>query len=491
MSATGFVEEKYAVKHHILLIHSILKLFKMKNKLHIDELDIAGFGESVLGINSPDPLQFSFQSKTSAHVGGKIERVSESEQLSIFQSALQKTQLNSKSRCLYIHIPFCRVRCTFCNFFQYASKKSMIEEYFHALLKELKWKAKQPWTQAASFQAVYIGGGTPTDLSPEQIKQLGQAIGQYFPLSNDCEITLEGRINKFTDKMFDYALEGGFNRFSFGVQSFNTKVRRAAKRLDDREVVMQRLQSLSKSNQAPIVIDLLFGLPYQTLDIWKQDLEDFLETGVQGVDLYQLIELNGMPMVKMAEQQRLPPSATSAEKSLMFKAGVHFMDKHHISRLSVNHWATDKRERSLYNSLAKTDAEVLPVGCGAGGNIGGFGLMQQRKLEQYIESVNTHQHALAMMTRETEKQFIYVAIKVAFDHGVLSKNKLFQQCQFDIFSYCLPLFRAWQKNGLVKLEDEYLTLTLAGQFWATTLAQNLITVLQNNEHSFYQKETVC
>lgn len=445
------------------------------------QIDTSQLNPELLGLDTPDPLLFAFSKKKSAHAGGKTEVIPANKKFAYLQDALQNTQVCAKNRCLYIHIPFCRVRCTFCNFFQNAAQKSMVDDYFNALLIELKWKANQPWTQITPFQAVYIGGGTPTDLSPQQVLQLGNTIRDLFPLSNDCEITLEGRINKFSDEMFDNALEGGFNRFSFGVQSFNTKVRRAAKRLDDRDVVMQRLQQLSQQNAAPIVIDLLFGLPHQTLDIWKQDLNDFLETGVHGVDLYQLIELGGMPMVKMIENGRLPDPATSAEKALMFKAGVHFMDKHHITRLSVNHWATDKRERSIYNSLAKTDAEVLPVGCGAGGNVGGFGLMQHRMLKEYISEVNTHQHSLAMMTKKSASASTEASIKVAFDHGVLSRRKLFKTLGFDLFQYCQPLFEIWQEKGLVNLEGDYLTLTLAGEFWNVTLAQNLISALQQDE----------
>lgn len=149
--------------------------------------------------------------------------------------------------------------------------------------------------------------GTPTELSPEQIRQLGTAIRESFPLTPDCEITLEGRIHRFSDEMFENALEGGFNRFSFGVQSFNTQVRRRAKRLDDREVVMERIASLAATQQAPIVIDLLYGLPYQTAQVFEQDLQDFMQTGAQGIDLYQLVVGGSAPMLNLVEKGKLPP----------------------------------------------------------------------------------------------------------------------------------------------------------------------------------------
>lgn len=443
------------------------------------QIDLSQLPTSILGKSTPEPLLFSFDRKSSAHAGSGAIPIKPNEFKPRFSSALSETVNISKNRCLYVHIPFCRVRCTYCNFFQHASSKQLVEDYFEALMIELEWKAKQPWTQAAPFHAVYIGGGTPTDLTATQIERLGKRIQQLFPLTTDCEMTLEGRINRFDDEMFDKSLEGGFNRFSFGVQSFNTKVRRAAKRLDDKEYVLNRIQELSHSDQAPIVVDLLYGLPFQTNEIWQQDLEDFLETGAHGVDLYQLIEMGGTPMKGLIEKGKLPEPASTEEKAYMYKYGVDFMNEHHLNRLSVNHWARDNRERSIYNSLAKTTAEVLPVGCGAGGNVGGVGIMQHRTLDGYIDSIKVGDMPIAMMTQSAASSGLYSMIKAGFDRGVLSRRLLLQHAPQDLFSYLMPLFLHWQKNGLVKVSNDYLSLTLAGEFWAVTLAQGVISALAN------------
>lgn len=235
--------------------------------------EIDSTDENLVGLSTPDPLKFSFCRKKSAHVSGNMKFVAQHQVQQKLASALNTmSQSTTKTRCLYIHIPFCRVRCTFCSFFQYASSKTMMEEYFQVLMEEITWKASQKWTQSASFQAVYVGGGTPTDLSAQQLLQLGNKIRSAFPLTPDCEITLEGRVNRFGEEKFESALEGGFNRFSFGVQSFDTKVRRSAKRLDDGDYVKQRLQQMVAYNSAPVVIDLLYGLPHQNLQNWKTDL---------------------------------------------------------------------------------------------------------------------------------------------------------------------------------------------------------------------------
>lgn len=452
-------------------------------------LILDNFDESVLGANTSDPLRFAFQNKHSAHAGGIAMPVPSQEQDKVWQQITQQTSQRQQVRCLYIHIPFCRVRCTFCNFFQNAASRQLVDAYFAALLEEIKHKAALPWTQTGVFHAVYIGGGTPTELSPEQIRQLGNAIRDSFPLTPDCEITLEGRIHRFSDEMFEHALEGGFNRFSFGVQSFNTQVRRRAKRLDDREVVMERIASLAATQQAPIVIDLLYGLPYQTPQVFEQDLQDFMQTGAQGIDLYQLMVGGTAPMLNLVEKGKLPPPATTPDKATLYQIGVEFMAKHHLRPLSVNHWTRDNRERSLYNSLAKTYAEVLPIGCGAGGNIGGYSLMQHRQLDAYLEAMKNGQPLVAMMARQHEYEPLFAALKAGFDSGVIAKQRLPTFYHHQAFDWLMPLFSRWQTLGLVEIEQDYLTLTTAGRFWSVSLAQACIQVLI---HSYkYQQQRIA
>ncbi|MDE1313835.1 heme anaerobic degradation radical SAM methyltransferase ChuW/HutW [Vibrio aestuarianus] len=447
-------------------------------------LNLNKYNESILGAKTDDPLRFSFSDKQSTHAGGSSVPVAIELQSHIWQTLMTQPVAGPKKRCLYIHVPFCRVRCTFCNFFQNASSRSLVDDYFKALMVELEQKSKLPWAQSGIFHAVYIGGGTPTDLSATQIQRLGEAIRRFYPLARDCEITLEGRINRFSDEMFDNALEGGFNRFSFGIQSFNTTVRRSAKRLDDRDVVLERIASLSHAEQAPIVIDLLYGLPYQTFDVFEQDLKDVISTGAHGIDLYQLIVAGSAPMLNLVEKGRIPPPATTPDKASMYELGVNFFDKHHFKSLSVNHWAKDNRERSQYNSLAKTFAEVLPVGCGAGGNIGGYSVMQQRSLKAYMDAMNQNKLPIAMMMKQHSLEPTFAAIKSGFDRGVLARSTLPDFMGMNCFDYLQPLFKHWQRLGLVKLEDEYLVSTLAGAFWAVNLAQACIKVLHNefNEH---------
>lgn len=446
-------------------------------------MNLALLDEQILGRLTPDPLQFAFAGKTTAHAGqggGRpiLDPVAQSQG---FADLLAGAPTAGRARCLYIHIPFCRVRCTFCNFFQNAASPAWIERYLQHFYAEMVSKAATPWVQAAPFDAVYVGGGTPTDLSAAQIQTLGAQIRRYFPLRPDCEITLEGRLNRFDDRKFDAALAGGFNRFSFGVQSFDTQVRKAAKRLDDREAVLARIEQLVAVDAAPIILDLLFGLPYQDEACWQRDIADFLACGAHGVDLYQLIDMPGTVMSRLVEQGRQPAPADTPQKARMYAYGAQTLEAAGLQRLSVCHWARDKRERSVYNSLAKTSADVLPIGAGAGGQINGVALMQHRVLETYQIQCAEGRWPLAMMMAPAPHAVRDGLIKASFDRGCLDHHDWAAAGYRDLFAQLQPLFAAWAERGLLDLTADRAELTLAGRFWSVNLAQGALQALATLE----------
>ncbi len=246
------------------------------------------FTPTMTGLATPDPLKFAFGAKTSAHAsrGGAGP-------LTLDDAGWQawwQWPSEAQERALYIHVPFCRKRCSFCNFFENGANPARMSRYMAALCDQLSRAAKTPLVQSKPFSAVYVGGGTPTDMAADDLARLAEAI-RRFPLTADAEVTLEGRLNGFDDEKWQTALAGGFNRFSFGVQSFNTEVRQQAARFDDRETLLARLGELTRDDAAVIVADLIFGLPGQDDALWRQDIADVMASGVHGVDLYQLIPM--------------------------------------------------------------------------------------------------------------------------------------------------------------------------------------------------------
>lgn len=138
-------------------------------------------------------------------------------------------------------------------------------------------------------------------------------------------------------------------------------MRLAAGRLDSREKVIERLQQLSRRNDAPVIADLIFGLPWQDERVWQQDIADVIESGIHGVDLYQLITLSGSRIQRQQQSEAEAPRADSATRARMYAYGAKTLEAGAWQALSCNHWRRDVRERSRYNHMAKAGARSFPL----------------------------------------------------------------------------------------------------------------------------------
>ena len=189
-----------------------------------------------------------------------------------------------------------------------------------------------------------------------------KAIRKYLPLANDYELTLEGRIHDVIPEKTDIWMSNGVNRISLGVQSFDTKVRKLVGRLDSEDVVLERLSALMEYAQCSVVIDLMYGLPGQTMDVWEKDLSLLVASGIDGADLYQLNVFEDSDLNRQIQSGQVPPAATTAQQSEMFSFGRSYLMKRAYRRISNCHWSRSNRERSLYNRLATSGATMFPFG---------------------------------------------------------------------------------------------------------------------------------
>lgn len=428
---------------------------------------------TMTGLSTPDPLKFAFSAKTSAHASrGGIRPFSLDD--AGWQAWWQQGS-QADERALYIHVPFCRKRCSFCNFFENGANPARMSRYMAALCDSLNQAADTPLAQSRPFSAVYVGGGTPTDMALEDLARLARAI-QRFPLTLDAEVTLEGRLNGFDDAKWQTALAGGFNRFSFGVQSFDTRVRQQAARFDDRQTLLARLTELTRDDAAVIVADLIFGLPGQDDEVWRQDIADVMASGVHGVDLYQLIPMAGTNLERAEASGKLGWAADGQQRAAMYAYGAQTLEQGGWQRLSCSHWQRGDAEQSRYNQMAKRGAEILPFGAGAGGNVHGHGLMYGRDLALWHEALANGVRAPGMVMGQNPNAPMDGLLRGALDSGRLTLDRL----PAPLRAHLLPLFQAWLLHGLAALTEDTLVLTLAGRFWNVNLQAGLFEFLQLN-----------
>ena len=194
------------------------------------------------GAETDNPLANAFPRKRVVHAGLNGSVVPPDESQTLWQQLMAVPPKEKKIQTAYIHIPFCKTKCLYCGFFQNGTNQDVEDAYIDCLIQELEAAADKPRLRDSQIHAVFIGGGTPTSLSPHNAERLLKTIQTCLPLANDYELTLEGRIHDLVPEKMDVWLANGVNRMSLGVQSFHTDIRRAVGRLDDQDTVLKNLR---------------------------------------------------------------------------------------------------------------------------------------------------------------------------------------------------------------------------------------------------------
>lgn len=428
------------------------------------------------GTAANDALTEGFPRKRVVHAGVQGKIVPPAEAQEVWQRIMHMPAKKGEMQAAYIHIPFCKTKCLYCGFFQNAAQQSAEDDYVEALLEEIEAAAEAPRLKNGMIHAVFIGGGTPTSLSAENAAKVLRALRRVLPLANDYEMTLEGRIHDLVPEKMEAWFANGVNRISLGVQSFDTKVRQAQGRIETREEVLERLALLKAYGQCSVVLDLIYGLPGQTMEVWEQDLADLAASGIDGADLYQLNVYEGSDLNKRIAEGKIEPAATTKEQARMYAFAHEYMSRCGWRPLSMCHWSRSNRERSLYNALAKEGVPMFPFGSSAGGFLEGYAVMLHRVLQPYAMLVASGQKPIMGLVRQSDVQpFANRAV------SMLERGFIDLACLVDMDGRLADLrwlYTLWEERGFVKFNGMQYALTIAGKFWEVNLAQTTVECIQ-------------
>ncbi len=223
---------------------------------------------------------------------------------------------------IYLHIPFCRQKCFYCDFPSFAGKESQMEAYTDALCQEIVVQGSllrekrgqaaaekvawlQPGWPETAASTVYIGGGTPTALSVPQLEQIIQTLRQEIPLSEELEFTLEANPGTVSAEQLIRLRELGVNRLSFGVQSFSDRLLKNIGRIHTARQAIEAIDLAKAAGFQNISLDLMYGLPGQTMDDLQRSLQQAVELDVQHISIYGLQLEEGTVFARQKEQGQL------------------------------------------------------------------------------------------------------------------------------------------------------------------------------------------
>lgn len=288
---------------------------------------------------------------------------------------------------LYIHIPFCKRRCLYCDFFSTTLLQRQ-EEYLEAVIKEIdsrRGEAGEP------IRTVYIGGGTPSTLRAEDVSQLLKAAGT----ADAEEITMELNPGDATREYFLRLRETGINRLSIGIQSFQDELLHLVGRRHDARQAIDAVRMAQEAGFGNISIDLMYALPTQTMDMWKADIETALSLNVQHISSYGLMYEEGTELTRRRDAGELEPIDEDTEMAMYDYLCARLKDAG-LVHYEVSNFALPGHE-ALHNSSYWNGTPYVGVGAGAHSYIGCVRSWNPDDLDAYIQGI-----ADSTLVRESE-----------------------------------------------------------------------------------------
>ncbi|MCL6443550.1 MAG: radical SAM family heme chaperone HemW [Alicyclobacillus sp.] len=279
---------------------------------------------------------------------------------------------------LYVHIPFCASRCFYCDFTTFVAPSPIVERYVEDLLEEFKIRSA---AAPAPLDTVFFGGGTPTLLSAEQLNKVMDGLHRAFPIAPDAEITMEANPGTVTEEKLDAMLAGGVNRISFGAQTFEPRLLLAIGRLHDAQAIDASVRLAKAAGFERINLDLMFGLPEQSLADVRDSVARVLDAGIEHMSAYWLKVEPGTPFAAWQAEGHLPLPGEDEEAD-MYDLIRHMMTEAGYIQYEISNFAKPGAA-SRHNLVYWRNEPYLAAGVGAHGFVGGERYENVKSLAAY------------------------------------------------------------------------------------------------------------
>ena len=316
---------------------------------------------------------------------------------------------------LYIHIPFCKRKCAYCDFYSLAGAEGRMDDYADALRSHLEEQA--PFLTGYRVDTVYFGGGTPSYLGVKRLERILRTIFKRFQVDKDAEITLEANPDSAGDwKALKALRKAGFNRLSLGMQSADGAELGEIGRVHTPEQTAAAVAAARKAGFDNLSLDLIYGLPHQTTERWMGNLTAAMDLAPEHLSCYGLKVEDGTPLFARRDTADLPGDEAQAE---MYLKTVEELARRGYQQYEISNFARPGRE-SRHNLKYWTLGEYAGFGPGAHSDVGGVRYAYARDLESYIRGVRagepmlSEREAIPPMDRDTE----WVMLGLRTVHGL-------------------------------------------------------------------------
>lgn len=372
---------------------------------------------------------------------------------------------------LYIHIPFCTKRCLYCDFFSNTEMKYK-EPYLSAVIRELE--LRKDYLEGEPVETIYFGGGTPSQLQAADFSRIFEAIHRLFDVSPCAEITLEANPDDMTPGYVAGLQTLPFNRVSMGVQSFKEEDLRFLNRRHNREQALLAVDLCKKNGLENISVDLIYGLPGQSLEEWKQNLDTVIRLDIPHISAYHLIYEEGTALYKLKEAGKIIPVDEDLSVAL-FTSLIDQLTANGYLHYEISNFARPGM-LSRHNSSYWIGKKYLGIGPSAHSYNGQNRQWNISSLPGYLQAIDKgvpdiEIEYLDINTRYND--FIITGLRTMWG---IKFNEIQQQFGKDKLIYCQKQAAPYLKQGLLIEKDDTLTLSRNGIFISDSIMSDLLWV---------------
>ena len=358
---------------------------------------------------------------------------------------------------LYVHIPFCLRKCLYCDFTSYPGKEGLFEEYVQALKAEIRLAAAR--FPEVRVPTIYFGGGTPNVLSEDQLSSILDEIKQSFDVLSDAEITIES--NPGLPIVHD-----GFNRLSLGVQSFQDNELRALGRI---HTVGEAIQAFHDAEFSSISIDLMYGIPGQPLDSWRQTLDKALDLGPEHISLYSLTIEEGTPYWDMRQSGSLELPGNDIEAD-MYELAIEKLTKAEYKHYEISNFARPGFE-CRHNITYWENRPYFGFGAGATTYIDGCRATNVRAVEAYIAG-NPPESEECLSGKDAMGETMFLGLRMLRGVDVRAFRKRYGMTPQEAFPHEIADL---VERGLIEMTPDAVRLTHRGLLLANDVFAEFVS----------------
>lgn len=362
---------------------------------------------------------------------------------------LREEKNNMKNLSVYIHIPFCEKKCAYCDFVSFPCNAKSVDKYIDALCTEIQNFDSNGYV----VDSIFIGGGTPTFLTEKQFERIVDCVKGHFVLDLK-EFTIEGNPNSYTQSKINLYKKLGVTRLSVGVQSLNDKVLGGIGRIHNAKQALQCLEMLRESG-LDINCDMMVGLPYQTLDIVREDMQKVVDLGVNSVSCYSLILEEQTPLFELAQKGDISvPSDDDAVD--MYDTAVEILQKAGLKRYEISNFG----KKCLHNIGYWTLKDYIGFGLSAHSLIGNTRFYNTSDFEEYLQQ-NERQVEEVLSLEDMRKEYVMLVLRMESGVDVADFVQKFGKSALKILLDAIEQDKKYYNitNTNIAIKSEYIYLS--------------------------------